>query len=86
MLDTNVLSEFARPDNKPDQQITKQAPYSLRKTWLAKDLHAWFEGGSAGPLTTPCEPIASYELCRPNPPFAKSAKSGAPQPGRIEPG
>jgi predicted nucleic acid-binding protein len=72
LLDTNVISEFARPDNKPDQRvkewleaadpnslyasgltfgeirrgIEKLSPGKRRthlETWLAKDLHEWFE-------------------------------------------
>jgi predicted nucleic acid-binding protein len=71
-LDTNVLSEFARPDNNPDQRVKQwleaadpdslyasvltfgeirrgieKLPPSKRRThletWLAKDLHEWFE-------------------------------------------
>ena len=72
LLDTNVLSEFARPDNTPDQRVKQwletadpdslyasvltfgeirrgieKLPSSKRRThletWLAKDLHEWFE-------------------------------------------
>jgi len=72
LLDTNVLSEFARPDNTPDQRVKQwleaadpdslyasvltfgeisrgidKLPPSKRRThletWLAKDLHEWFE-------------------------------------------
>lgn len=54
LLDTNVISEFARPDNKPDQRVKQwlergieKLPQGKRRThleaWLEKDLHEWFE-------------------------------------------
>ena len=72
LLDTNVVSEFARADNRPDQRVKRwlenadpdslyasvltfgeirrgieKLPLSKRRThletWLAKDLHEWFE-------------------------------------------
>src|SRR6266702_8343235 len=43
-------------------------------------------GGSAGPVTVPCEPIASFELCRPQATVPDGAELERPNPVICVPG